>query len=70
MPHFYSMTFLDSQNGETIHANAYVGIPEPKVTRKAIAAGRQTAGVGPAAVLLAAAYLGEMTAEEWQAGDD
>ncbi|MND55353.1 hypothetical protein D3C76_946290 [compost metagenome] len=69
MPHFYSMTFMDSQNGETVHASAYIGLPEPKVTRKAIAAVRRTAEVSPGAVLLAASYLGEMSEAEWQAGD-
>lgn len=68
MPHFYSLTFMGSQNGETVHANAYIGLPEPKVTRKAIATVRQTAEVSPGAVLLAASYLGEMTAQEWDAG--
>jgi len=69
MPHFYSMTFMDIQAGETVHASAYIGLPEPKVTRQAIAATRQTADVSPGAVLLGAVYLGEMTAEEWQAGN-
>lgn len=69
MLHFYTFTFMDSrQQGETTHATAFVGIPEPKVTPKVIAAARRTAEVSPTAVLLSVSYLGEMTREEWDAG--
>ncbi|MNO91595.1 hypothetical protein D3C76_831430 [compost metagenome] len=69
MLHFYSLTFLDSrQQGETTHANAYIGLPEAKVTPREIENARRTAEVSGRAVLLSVAYLGHMTREEWDAG--
>lgn len=66
MLHFYALTFIDSrQQGETTHAHTYVGIAEPKVTRKVIAGARGNANLSAGAVLLSVSYLGEMTEQEW-----
>lgn len=67
MHHFYSLTFMDSNaTGATTHANTYIGLVEPRVTRRDIAQARTSASLSANAVLLNCSYLGEMTAQQWQ----
>lgn len=71
MLHFYSFVFMESEpSGAITHASSYMGIPEPKVTRRVIASARRTAGVSARAVLLSVSALGAMTGEEWDAGQE
>ncbi len=60
--HWYSLTFSDRPTPTTERCGStYTGWPEPLVTKPRIDAAKESAGVGPDAVLMACCYLGQMT---------
>jgi len=68
MSHYYYFAFIDSpEGGEVIRSASHLGLTEPKVSRKMIQAAKKIAGATPDAVMTCCSYLGEMTAEEFNA---